>query len=146
MSWLDFLRKAAPSASASPEKERLEIPLFPLGGVLCPGGVLSLKVFEQRYLDMAGLSMKEARPFGICLIASGDEAGGVAEPHAVGTLARIVDWEMAQLGILLVVVTWAVALTTQRLNLFSCVAKDKEVFRSHVFLHLHVCPVKRANG
>ena len=47
MSWLDFLRKAAPSAPATPEKERLEIPLLPLGGVLCPGGVLSLKVFEH---------------------------------------------------------------------------------------------------
>ena len=67
MSWLDFLRKAAPSASASPEKERLEIPLFPLGGVLCPGGVLSLKVFEQRYLDMAAACMKNHTPFGVCL-------------------------------------------------------------------------------
>ena len=80
--------------------ERSEIPLFPLNTVLFPGGLLPLKIFEQRYLDMAALSMKEARPFGICLIAGGDEVGGVAEPHAVGTLARIVDWEMAQLGIL----------------------------------------------
>lgn len=85
MSWLDFLRKAAPSASASPEKERLEIPLFPLGGVLCPGGVLSLKVFEQRYLDMAAACMKNHTPFGVCLIASGKEVGEPAIPHDVGS-------------------------------------------------------------
>lgn len=101
MSWLDFLRKAAPSASASPEKERLEIPLFPLGGVLCPGGVLSLKVFEQRYLDMAAACMKNHTPFGVCLIASGKEVGEPAIPHDVGTLAHIDVGDMPQLGILM---------------------------------------------
>lgn len=79
---------------------RLQIPLFPLNTVLFPGGVLPLHIFEQRYLDMAALCMREARPFGICLIVSGKEAGGAAEPHPVGTLARITDWEMEQLGIL----------------------------------------------
>ena len=79
---------------------RSEIPLFPLNTVLFPGGILPLKIFEQRYLDMAALCMKDSLPFGICLIVSGDEAGGVAEPHQVGTLARIIDWEMEQLGIL----------------------------------------------
>ena len=101
MSWLDFLRKAAPSAPATPEKERLEIPLFPLGGVLCPGGVLSLKVFEQRYLDMAATCMKQHTPFGVCLIASGKEVGEPAIPHDVGTLAHIDVGDMPQLGILM---------------------------------------------
>ncbi|QLQ26605.1 MAG: LON peptidase substrate-binding domain-containing protein [Dechloromonas sp.] len=78
----------------------MEIPLFPLNAVLFPGGVLPLRIFEQRYLDMAAACMKEERPFGVCLIVSGDETGAVAEPHPVGTLARITDWEMEQLGIL----------------------------------------------
>ena len=39
--------------------ERLDIPLFPLHAVLFPGGVLPLRVFEQRYLDMAAACMKE---------------------------------------------------------------------------------------
>ena len=83
---------------------RMEIPLFPLNTLLFPGGVLPLKIFEQRYLDMAAACMKEKQSFGICLIATGKEVGGVAEPHAVGTLAEIADWEMEQLGILMVTV------------------------------------------
>lgn len=80
----------------------LEIPLFPLNTVLFPGGTLSLKIFEQRYLDMAAACMKERSAFGVCLIVEGNEIGAPAEPHTVGTLAEIVDWDMAQLGILLV--------------------------------------------
>lgn len=100
MSWLGFRRDEA--APAGPE--RLEIPLFPLGTVLFPGGVLSLKVFEQRYLDMAAACLKAKTPFGVCLIASGEEVGAPAEPHAIGTLAQIAQADMPQLGILLLTV------------------------------------------
>lgn len=100
MSWLDFLRKG-PAAALPAGPQRLDIPLFPLSTVLFPGGVLSLKVFEQRYLDMAAACMKDGTPFGVCLIASGKEVGAVAVPHKVGTLAHIGSGDMAQLGILL---------------------------------------------
>ncbi len=95
MGWLGFASRQSDQASP-----RMEIPLFPLNTVLFPGGVLPLRIFEQRYLDMAAACMKDERPFGVCLIVAGDEAGGVAEPHPVGTLARITDWEMEQLGLL----------------------------------------------
>lgn len=95
MGWFDFNR--APSGTTI---ETLRLPLFPLNTVLFPGGVQPLKIFEQRYLDMAAACMKENSPFGICLIASGNETGKAAEPHPVGTLATIGDWEMEQLGIL----------------------------------------------
>jgi hypothetical protein len=81
--------------------QHLDIPLFPLGAVLFPGGVLALKVFEQRYLDMAAACMKDGTPFGVCLIASGQEVGQPAAPHQVGTLAHIVSGDMPQLGILM---------------------------------------------
>lgn len=81
-----------------------ELPLFPLQTVLFPGGVLALRIFEPRYMEMATASMKEQSPFGVCLIASGTEAGQAAEPHSIGTLARIADWDMTQLGILQVIV------------------------------------------
>ena len=58
MSWIDYLRP--PADERTPEKSRIEIPLFPLGSVLFPGGVLSLKVFEQRYLDMAAECLRRA--------------------------------------------------------------------------------------
>jgi len=102
LSWLDFLKKEVPvSAVEVPVPERLEIPLFPLSGVLFPGGILSLKVFEQRYLDMAAACMKDHTPFGVCLIAKGKEVGETAVPHAVGTLAHIDRGDMPQLGILM---------------------------------------------
>lgn len=100
MSWLpSWLRKPAAPERATPE--RLTIPLFPLGTVLCPGGRLALKIFEQRYLDMAAACLKQQAPFGVCLIARGKEVGESAEPHAVGTLAHFADADMEQLGILL---------------------------------------------
>lgn len=95
MGWFDFVRSPAGAAI-----ETLNIPLFPLNTVLFPGGIQPLKIFEQRYLDMAATCMKEGKPFGICLIASGKEVGEAARPHPVGTLTTIGNWEMEQLGIL----------------------------------------------
>lgn len=80
------------------------IPLFPLRTVLFPGGALPLKIFEQRYMDMAKACLSDDAPFGICLIALGAEVGLPAQPHPVGTLARIARWDMQQLGVLQVVV------------------------------------------
>ncbi|MEY2632775.1 MAG: hypothetical protein RIR00_1429 [Pseudomonadota bacterium] len=97
MSLFDFKWWHRPDA----EREKREIPLFPLSAVLFPGGRLGLKVFEQRYLDMTAACMKAQTPFGICLIAEGQEVGATAEPHSIGTLAEIVSWDMEQLGILM---------------------------------------------
>ncbi len=79
-----------------------EIPLFPLGVVLFPGGVLQLKLFEARYLDMAARCMRANAPFGVCLIREGGEVGEPALPHDIGAMARIVDWDMAQPGLLFI--------------------------------------------
>ena len=77
-----------------------EIPIFPLGTVLFPGGPLPLRIFEPRYLDMVSNCLRNERPFGVCLIRSGSEVGDPAEPHRTGTLARIVDWGRDDRGIL----------------------------------------------
>ena len=79
-----------------------EIPVFPLGTVLFPGGPLPLRIFEPRYLDMVSDCLRNERPFGVCLIRSGKEVGEPAEPHGTGTLARIVDWGRDDRGILTV--------------------------------------------
>ncbi len=76
------------------------VPLFPLQSVLFPGGRLSLRIFEARYMDMASACMKAGSPFGVCLIAEGQEVGTAATPHPVGTLANIAEWDMPQLGLL----------------------------------------------
>ena len=97
MGWFDFVR--SPGGTSV---ETLRLPLFPLNTVLFPGGLQPLKIFEQRYLDMAAACLKEDTPFGICLIDKGGEVGEAAVPHVVGTLATIASWEMEQLGILLI--------------------------------------------
>ena len=78
----------------------MEIPLFPLNAVLFPDGLLSLRVFEQRYMDMVTHALRDGTNFGICLIASGQEVGQPALPQEVDTIARIAEWDMQQLGVL----------------------------------------------
>jgi len=51
-------------------------------------------------MDMAKACLKDASPFGVCLIREGREVGAPATPVEVGTLARIAEWDMAQLGVL----------------------------------------------
>lgn len=80
--------------------EAREIPLFPLHTVLFPGGPLSLRIFEPRYLDMVSECLRNEDPFGVCLIQSGQEAGEAARPHLTGTFARIVDWKRTDDGLL----------------------------------------------
>jgi Lon protease-like protein len=72
--------------------------IFTLNTVLFPGGVLPLKIFEQRYLEMTKVCISENRPFGVCLIKEGREVGTPAVPEEIGCLARITQWDMPQLG------------------------------------------------
>ena len=76
------------------------IPLFPLGTILFPGGLLPLKLFEQRYLEMGKTCLRDELPFGVCGIKQGAEVGAPATPFEVGCIARIIHWDMPHLGIL----------------------------------------------
>lgn len=77
------------------------LPLFPLKTVLFPDGILPLKVFEARYIDMIRECMKDNAPFGVVLIKSGQEVGNAAEPEEVGCLAHITGWDMETLGVMM---------------------------------------------
>lgn len=76
-----------------------EIPIFPLHTVLFPGGVLPLKVFEQRYIEMTKACLRDDSPFGVCLIREGREVGAPALPQTIGCAATITEWDMPQLGV-----------------------------------------------
>jgi Lon protease-like protein len=82
----------------------MEIPLFPLSSVLLPGGRLSLKIFEQRYLDLVRSCLKQDSGFGLICITEGAEVAqpGVGQPQlaALGCYARIVDWDSLPNGLL----------------------------------------------
>lgn len=71
-----------------------EVPLFPLGTVLFPGGLLPLKVFEQRYVEMTKACLRDGTPFGVCLIREGQEIGQPATPQSTGCLATIEQWDV----------------------------------------------------
>ncbi|PWT76482.1 MAG: peptidase S16 [Proteobacteria bacterium] len=89
----------------------LQIPIFPLSTVLYPEGLLPLRVFEQRYLDMTKVCIRDNSVFGVCLIREGHEVGAPALPHEIGCTARINEWDMPHLG------------------LFQLVAQGERVFR-----------------
>jgi Lon protease-like protein len=78
----------------------LEVPLFPLGVVLFPGGPLPLRIFEARYIDLVRRCLREDSGFGVVLIREGVEAGGPAKTFDVGTYARIVDFSQQPDGLL----------------------------------------------
>jgi len=78
----------------------MQIPLFPLSSVVLPGGLLPLRIFEPRYLDMVRDCFKHQAGFGVCLIKEGAEVGATAVPLAFGTLVDIVDWDQDDSGLL----------------------------------------------
>ncbi len=81
------------------------LPLFPLGTVLFPDGVLPLRIFEVRYLDMIGRCHKAGAPFGIVSLTQGNEVRqpGASEAFAnVGTLATISDFETPRPGLMMI--------------------------------------------
>lgn len=81
-----------------------ELSLFPLRTVLFPQGLLALKVFEARYLDLITQCLREEKPFGVVGLREGGEVRiSSTDPvalEAVGTLAHLIDVDGDQPGIL----------------------------------------------
>ena len=80
------------------ELQTFTLPVFPLGTVLYPGGLLPLRIFEPRYLNMVRECLREKRTFAVCLISEGRETGQAARFHPVGTLAQIEDHDQDAAG------------------------------------------------
>lgn len=79
------------------------LPLFPLQTVLFPDGLLMLKVFEARYLDLMSRCMRNQTPFGVVCIQRGHEAGTQGERtkiESVGVLTHLLEVDAPQTGIL----------------------------------------------
>jgi Lon protease-like protein len=95
------------------------LPLFPLGTVLYPGGLLPLRIFEVRYLDMIGKCHKTGAPFGVVSLTEGSEVRRPADTalknaapssdsfapeafSAIGTLATISEFSVPQTGLMVI--------------------------------------------
>jgi uncharacterized protein len=70
----------------------MELPLFPLNTVLCPGIALPLHIFEDRYRALVRHCIETTSPFGVVLIREGREVGtGAIKFTGIGTIAEIRD-------------------------------------------------------
>lgn len=68
------------------------LPMFPLGSVLVPGGLLQLHVFEPRYQSLVkDCVASDDHEFGVVLIDRGNEVGGGDVRRVVGSVARMVQ-------------------------------------------------------
>jgi uncharacterized protein len=80
-----------------------ELSLFPLQTVLFPGGLLNLKVFEARYLDLMAECLRERRPFGVIALRQGGEVRNQKASidfESTGVLSELIDVDSTQPGIL----------------------------------------------
>lgn len=78
-------------------------PLFPLSRALYPEGMLHLRIFEIRYLDMIKQCIADQAPFGVVPLLAGHE---VRTPEGrevladFGTMAKIEQWDAPMPGLL----------------------------------------------
>ncbi len=107
----------------------MQIPLFPLSSVVMPGGLLPLRLFEPRYLNMVRDCFRGDTGFGVCLVKEGAEAGGAAVPFPNGTLIKIVDWDQGDNGLLQIVVEGE-----QKFRIIDTHVDDAELLRGTVAL------------
>ena len=78
----------------------IELPLFPLNTVLFPGGILPLRIFEPRYLDMVKDCTRNQHGFGVCMIIQDEELGQNTASAALGCEAKIIDFDQTPDGLL----------------------------------------------
>lgn len=83
-----------------PAPATFTVPVFALGTVLFPDGLLPLRVFEPRYRAMVRDCLAAESPFAVALIREGREVGPAARCYAIGTLADIVDHEQRPDGMI----------------------------------------------
>ena len=78
---------------------REDLPIFPLRTILFPDSKLPLRIFEPRYIDMVSRCMREDSEFGIILSRESTDPK-MFETYDTGTLAKIIDWDQGEDGLL----------------------------------------------
>ena len=77
-----------------------ETPLFPLSAHLLPGGRMSLRIFEPRYVRMVKEACAADSGFGICMLnAKGDKTKN-QHIYPIGTHAKVIDFDLMEDGFL----------------------------------------------
>ncbi|MDP3777640.1 LON peptidase substrate-binding domain-containing protein [Methylotenera sp.] len=78
------------------------LPLFPLNVVVCPGGLLPLRIFEARYLDMVRTCLRNKSSFAVVAVMPEGETDpeGYFPFANIGTLVDIVDADVTTVGLM----------------------------------------------
>lgn len=78
------------------------LPLFPLNVVVCPGGLLPLRIFEARYLDMVRTCLRNKSSFAVvAVMPEGETDPDGYFPFAnIGTLVDIVEADVTTVGLM----------------------------------------------
>ena len=109
-----------------------KIPLFPLGTVLFPDGVIALKIFEARYLDMINQCLRKKTEFGVVSIIKNSEVDDQNLPPTfsnIGTLALIEDFDPVQPALYM-----TKSFGTQRFKLLNSTQQDNGLWVGEVEL------------
>ncbi len=109
-----------------------KIPLFPLGTVLFPDGVIALKIFEARYLDMIKECLRDKTEFGVVSIIKNPEIDDQdLRPtfSKIGTLALIEDFDPVQPALYM-----TKSFGTQRFKLLNSTQQDNGLWVGEVEL------------
>ena len=92
-------------------------PIFPLRTMLFPDSKLPLRIFEPRYIDMVSKCMKDSLEFGVILSRQSNDPK-MFETYNIGTMAKIIDWEQGNDGLL--------GITTIGTNKFKLLGMNKQ--------------------
>jgi len=92
-------------------------PIFPLRTILFPDSKLPLRIFEPRYIDMVSKCMKDSLEFGVVLSRESNDPK-MFETYNIGTMAKIIDWEQGNDGLL--------GITTIGTNKFKLLGMNKQ--------------------
>jgi Lon protease-like protein len=81
-----------------------QLPLFPLNVVVCPEGLMNLRIFEARYLDMIKTCLRNQTGFAIVAALPDAKAAksGNLPFASVGTVVEILDADVTTVGLILV--------------------------------------------
>lgn len=77
-----------------------EIPLFPLSAHLLPGGRMSLRIFEPRYVRMIKEACADDVGFGICMLNAQGDKNKNEHIYPIGTYAKVIDFDLMADGFL----------------------------------------------
>ena len=78
----------------------MKMPLFPLSSHILPKGRMALRIFEPRYVRMIKQACKDDSGFVICMLNSSGNAQQNSHIFPLGTLCKVVDFDLLDDGLL----------------------------------------------